>query len=317
LGEDALRTPQGAQRAATGFEMCTPTPKKRNMTTPSSGVPFLGEESFRTPQGAQRAATGFEECTPTPKKRNTTTPPMCWDAPRCLQQEVEEALQQGCPDLLSIALLRSHRCCAKHCVHEAVRRNFPAALDFLLERGVGEMDEACGGRRPLHLAVEASMRSGDSGFVMAERLLARGARPKVCAGDLQDSPLHSAAKQGHAAMVALLLAHGADPEQTDQWGCAALHVAVQHASVFSDDGHVEAVKLLLRRGANPLLLDDSDMKALDYSFDTSMRQTLTSAERRWIERVLRLAFGTRSPPPGLACMQVPEICAAVGNFLTE
>jgi len=118
-------------------------------------------------------------------------------------------------------------------------------------------------------------------------------------------------------MVALLLAHRADLEQTDQLGCAALHVAVQHASAFSDDGNVDAVKVLLRLGASPVLLDDSDLKARDYAFDASMRQMLTLAERHWIEQLLRLAFVTHSSPPGLACMQVPEIRAAVGNFLID
>lgn len=239
-------------------------------------------------------------------------------SPRFRLQDVQDALQQGSPNLLSVALLQSHNCCSEHCVHEAVKLQHLGALDFLLERGAAEFDEPCWGRRPLHHAVEASMRCGDMGYVMAERLLERGARPDACTGDAQsrvDGPLHDAAKRGNVAITALLLAHGADVSRMDRSGQAALHVAVRHASAFCDSSHVEVAQLLLQHGASPLQLDDAGRKPFDYAFGGRIKDVLTSSEQQWIKRVLSLAFMAHSPPPESICMQMPEIFAAVSSFL--
>jgi ankyrin repeat protein len=61
---------------------------------------------------------------------------------------------------------------------------------------------------------------------------------------LRNQPLHAAATAGHAAIAALLLGAGADPnaEQSGQW--TALHAA-------AEKGHAPVVRLLLERGAVP------------------------------------------------------------------
>jgi len=250
-----------------------------------------------------------------------TTPPLRRTASQqCGANDLQAALKSGSLRLVSSALLCSHQCCAEHRVHEAVRQKHLGALNFLLERGADELDEPCGGRRPLHLAVEASMRRADLGYDMADKLLQHGARPGVCAGDGRqvDSPLHDAAKRGNAAMTALLLGYRADVSTTDASGRTPLHVAAQHGSAFlqGDSGHAEVARLLLRHGANPSQLDAEGRKAVDYAFDANLRDILMMGDWHWTRRSLALALESHSLRPGVDCLQTPEIFAAVVDFFS-
>jgi len=88
-------------------------------------------------------------------------------------------------------------------------------------------------------------RLGDLATV--ERLLAAGADPNGWPDS--SSPLMFAAEAGHAAVVALLLAHGAEVERRDHNGERALLRAAQQ-------GQAETLRLLLEAGAAPDSSDD-------------------------------------------------------------
>lgn len=69
------------------------------------------------------------------------------------------------------------------------------------------------------------------------------------------SPLHRAAALGHAAIVALLLAHGAAPDAKDYGGRTALHAAAER-------GHLAAAQALAAHGAKLDLMDETGETAL-------------------------------------------------------
>lgn len=58
-------------------------------------------------------------------------------------------------------------------------------------------------------------------------LLSAGAIVDAIGGDLNSTPLQWAVRQGHQAMVALLLNAGADATIRDGEGNAAIHIAAQ------------------------------------------------------------------------------------------
>ena len=102
---------------------------------------------------------------------------------------------------------------------------------------------ACGSQLPLQRFLDA-VRAGD--VARAATQLAHDPRlvNATAAGDVGRTPLHRAAATAHAAMVQLLLAHGAQVNAVDTFGITPLHVGAAHG--------VEAVVLaLLDHGANP------------------------------------------------------------------
>lgn len=277
-----------------------------------------------TPQrsaGRSQPVFGLAIRTPEPTRRNLTTPPA---GPTLVQskfhEEVHAALVKQCPRMLSAALLRTHSCCADHCVHEAVRYQHLAALDFLLELGAPEFDEPCHGRRPLHFAVEASLIRGDVGYNMADRLLRCGATPDPCLGDepsCAEAPLHEAAKLGNASMAALLLAYGADLSGTNSAGEAPLHRVGRYGAVLlrADGGHAEVARLLLQRGANPFQRDKLGRTPLQHASDAGLKEILSRAEHLCSKHALAVALCGRSGRPWLSYLQLPDIAAAVEEFL--
>lgn len=273
------------------------------------------------PAGKSQPVFGLAMRTPEPTRRNLTTPPA---GPTLVQskfhEEVHAALIKRCPRMLSAALLRTHSCCADHCVHEAVRYQHVAALDFLLELGAPEFDEPCHGRRPLHFAVEASLIRGDAGYNMADRLLRRGAKPNACSGDelsCAEPPLHEAAKLGNASMVALLLAYGAELSSTSAAGEAPLHRVGRYGAVLlrADGGHAEVARLLIQRGANPFQRDGVGRTPLQHASDAGLKEILSRAEHLCNKHALVVALRGRGGGPWLSYLELPDIAAVVGIFL--
>jgi ankyrin repeat protein len=62
------------------------------------------------------------------------------------------------------------------------------------------------------------------------------------------TPLHIATERGHAAIVQILVRHGADPNKQDADGQTPLHVATYHL-------HPKTVRYLLKKAASPDLAD--------------------------------------------------------------
>ena len=69
-------------------------------------------------------------------------------------------------------------------------------------------------------------------------------------------PLHSAASGGHAEIVEVLLAAGAEPSPRQRHGWTPLHAAAQN-------GDLRSLEALLAAGADPTLQNDDGRSALD------------------------------------------------------
>lgn len=83
----------------------------------------------------------------------------------------------------------------------------------------------------------------------------KGAIVDAVGGELNGTPLHWAARQGHLGAVVLLMGAGADPNLRDAEGCACIHLAAQF-------GHTAVVGYFIARGVNPDSQDRSGMTAL-------------------------------------------------------
>lgn len=88
--------------------------------------------------------------------------------------------------------------------------------------------------------ISIACSQGDINFV--KYLLSKGAKPSLKSDE--GAPIHSAALNGYAEIVKLLIDKGAKVDETDKGGHTPLHFA-------SREGKTEVVKLLLEHGANP------------------------------------------------------------------
>ncbi|XP_050679892.1 palmitoyltransferase Hip14 [Leptidea sinapis] len=77
-----------------------------------------------------------------------------------------------------------------------------------------------------------------------EYLVSKGARVDAIGGELQSTPLHWAARQGHLEATVLLVRAGANPGLRDAEGCGCVHLAAQY-------GHTAVVAYLVARGVAP------------------------------------------------------------------
>ncbi|MDO4629792.1 MAG: ankyrin repeat domain-containing protein [Planctomycetia bacterium] len=86
--------------------------------------------------------------------------------------------------------------------------------------------------------------AGRGKLSVAQRKLERGANVNETDSFFGETPLHRAAKVGDAAMIQLLLDHGADVSVQTQYGDTPLHFAITGRNP-------EVIQLLLTYGANP------------------------------------------------------------------
>ncbi|GIY10660.1 palmitoyltransferase ZDHHC17 [Caerostris extrusa] len=88
--------------------------------------------------------------------------------------------------------------------------------------------------------------------------ISKGAHVDTIGGELHSTPLHWATRQGHLAMVVLLMHYGADPSITDGEGCQCIHLAAQF-------GHTSIVAYLAAKGQNVNASDKNGMTPLMWS----------------------------------------------------
>lgn len=88
-------------------------------------------------------------------------------------------------------------------------------------------------------------------------------------------PLQIAAKTGQVAKVKPLLDAGADVNQVNSGG----HTALISAAVR---GHAEVLRLLLARGADPAKRDGEGYSALDYGMERNRREAVVTLLQHWL-----------------------------------
>jgi ankyrin repeat protein len=89
-------------------------------------------------------------------------------------------------------------------------------------------------------------------------LLAAGADPNRADSDCRDRPLHTAAGAGHVRIVRRLLLAGADPNVWARGMGTPLHLAASY-------GHLHCARALVRAGADAALRDAEGKRAIDYA----------------------------------------------------
>jgi ankyrin repeat protein len=135
-------------------------------------------------------------------------------------------------------------------LHEAAAAGEQARVDEILARNAGsvnhrDLDDAT----PLHYAVACGQ------LAMVNVLLQKGALLGTAAAGLEDAtPAHLAAgitdHKAAAGMLETLVGNGASPGARKSDGTTPLHIAARH-------GHAAAVRLLIRRGTDPAAADHS------------------------------------------------------------
>jgi ankyrin repeat protein len=134
-------------------------------------------------------------------------------------------------------------------LHLAARSGYPEAVALLIHAGadVDALDQSN------TTALAEAVITQDLRMVYV--LLEAGADPDIADDILRDTPLHLAAERGDAAIVRLLLAHGATPTGWNTDGSDPLHLAAFR-------GLPDNVAALLEGGADPLALDDHGLTPL-------------------------------------------------------
>jgi uncharacterized protein len=140
--------------------------------------------------------------------------------------------------VLLVAIAAATVSAAPETVLDAVSRADLETVRQLLKSGADVNAARPDGISALHLAAGA----GD--VEIARVLITAGANVGASTTLLGSKPLHMAAENGHAAVVDLLLARGADPNAADRLGTTPLMLATR-------SGDAKSVTALLDGGADP------------------------------------------------------------------
>lgn len=126
------------------------------------------------------------------------------------------------------------------------------AVALFLEAGFSPSIADLKGTPLLSLAVRAQFPQ------IVSLLLGAGADVNRISADRGYSPLMDAAQKGDAAIVKILLAHGADPDLRSKDGQTALIICAGR-------GDEEMAELLVSSGADPAITDRLGMSAISYA----------------------------------------------------
>eukprot|EP00927_Polykrikos_kofoidii_P033567 TRINITY_DN28386_c0_g1_i1.p1 TRINITY_DN28386_c0_g1~~TRINITY_DN28386_c0_g1_i1.p1 ORF type:complete len:288 (+),score=22.29 TRINITY_DN28386_c0_g1_i1:151-1014(+) len=213
-----------------------------------------------------------------------------------LRNDLEDGVRRGCKELVELALVRNSSCRDSrfHYIHEAARRAHYGAVEFLLHAGRGsinELNESCGGRRVLDIALDLCFSDQDVGYRMAELFLTHGA--EVDAAHEPYSALHGMTCRGNIVAIRLLLLYRADVDLPDERGMSPLHLACGSANEISSPRRDLVAKLLLDHAASPLQEDRAGLRPVEHVRNhTTLHSTLLRAEAIWVRRNLFLARGS-------------------------
>ncbi len=156
---------------------------------------------------------------------------------------------------------RSRDVHGNYALHEAVRSDDLAALQFLFEEGANANVTDIEGVAPLHRAAR------DGKLEVAELLLKRGANPNMIT-KAGWSPLHLALWKGHDQMAELLLRFGAHPNASTPEGFNTVHLATMSGAVHALDLLFRDWKQSAVSGKpDPNALDKRGRTALDWAID--------------------------------------------------
>jgi len=347
--EEIVSTPSKAK--VRGDILESPTPWMKFMESPTPRMnPTLLTPQRRLDVTPQRSSNKNMDVTPKAAQRSPHLPPAGLRNKRdLLQDDLKTALDQGCVELVKLAL-RSCLSCQQDCthgnhyLHEAVRQQHSRALEFLLQNDsqkAAAIEEHSNGRTPLQATLDVCVVEDDSGYQMAEMLLQHGAkintslstttsRSLFSEGDGTPrctTNLHEAASRGSVATTELLLKYGADPNTTDSEGCTALHTACSQNSCDINLWKRSVIATLLCHGACPLLADKQGKLPRDYTAHNSKaRQQLERAEHVKKRQTTTLAFGHSNELRGAGdmngscrsrehCFATPELMEAILKFV--
>ncbi|MBI3554182.1 MAG: ankyrin repeat domain-containing protein [Elusimicrobia bacterium] len=164
-------------------------------------------------------------------------------------------------------------------LHLAALNNDLKTVAWLLDHGADPNADGGDGCTPLFNVVSTRV---------AGLLIRRGARVniKMKGGE---SPLHGAARSGHAALVRLLLRHNADPNAADKRGKTPLHAAAWR-------GQEAVARILVAAGGRPKAKDNAGKTPAYYAEKNSVFANFVLQGHKDTASFLRRVGGTTSGP---------------------